>query len=226
MRRGTKMTAIKIAPSILAADMTRLGDEVRGVLDGGADYIHVDVMDGNFVPNLSFGLPVVSSLRRAFPEAFLDVHLMITKPGRYVKAFVESGASSLTVHAEADAPEYIGLALEDIRSYGIGAGISLRPKTPAASALRWLDLLDLILVMTVEPGFGGQSFITDTLPKIRELRTAVTAQGRECDIEVDGGVTPSTAPLAIGAGANVLVAGSAVFGQSDRRAAIEILRCK
>lgn len=226
MRPGAKMTMIKIAPSILAADVTRLGDEVREVLDGGADYIHVDVMDGYFVPNLSFGLPVVTSLRRAFPEAFLDVHLMITKPGRYIKAFAESGASSITVHAEADVPEYIGLALEEIHSYGIGAGVSIRPKTPAAAAERWLDILDLILVMTVEPGFGGQHFITDTLLKIRELRSTITARGLCCDIEVDGGVTPATAPLAIQAGANVLVAGSAIFGQSDRSAAMEKLRCK
>ena len=220
------MTSIKIAPSILAADMSKLGDEVRDVLDGGADYIHVDVMDGYFVPNLSFGLPVVSGLRKAFPDAFLDVHLMITKPGRYIKAFTEMGASLITVHIEADVPEYIGLALEETKSRGVKAGVSIRPKTPVKAIEPWLSMLDLVLVMTVEPGFGGQSFIMDTLPKIRELRGIISERQLDCDIEVDGGVTPATSKLAVEAGANVLVAGSAVFGASDRRSAIENLRCR
>ena len=220
------MTTLKIAPSILAADMSCLGDEVREVLAGGAEYIHVDVMDGYFVPNLSFGLPVVSSLRKAFPEAFLDVHLMVTQPGRFVKAFAESGASNLTIHVEADVPAYTGLALEEIRSRGVRTGISLRPKTPVSAIEPLLDMLDLVLVMTVEPGFGGQSFMTDMLPKIREIRSIIEERGLDCDIEVDGGITVETAPLAVEAGANILVAGSAVFGKSDRRDAIEKLRCR
>lgn len=220
------MTNIKIAPSILAADLARLGDEVRDVLDGGAEYIHVDVMDGYFVPNLSFGLPIVTSLRRAFPEAFLDVHLMITQPGRYVHAFAEEGASLITVHAEADDPAYIGLALDEIRAHGVRSCVSLRPKTPISALERWLDVLDMVLIMTVEPGFGGQSFMMDQLGKIRELRSIIEERRLSCDIEVDGGITPETAPLAIAAGANVLVSGSAVFRRSDRRAAIEQLRGK
>ena len=226
MRPELDMTTIKIAPSILAADMTRLGDEIRDVLDGGADYIHVDVMDGNFVPNLSFGLPVVSGLRKAFPDAFLDVHLMITRPGRYIKAFAESGASLITVHAEADEPAYIGLALEETHSRGVLAGVSLRPKTPVYVVERWLDIVDMVLVMTVEPGFGGQSFIMDTLQKISEIRSMIETRGLNCTIEVDGGVTEETAPLAAEAGASILVAGSSVFGQKDRRAAMEKLRCR
>ena len=220
------MTNIKIAPSILAADLSRLGDEVRDVLDAGAEYIHVDVMDGYFVPNLSFGLPIVTSLRKAFPDAFLDVHLMIKQPGRYVHAFAEEGASLITVHAEADNPAYIGLALEEIREHGVRTCVSLRPKTPVQALERWLDDLDMVLVMTVEPGFGGQSFMMDQLPKIRELRGIIEERGLSCDIEVDGGITPTTAPIAMEAGANILVSGSAVFGQTDRRAAIQKLRGK
>ncbi len=220
------MTNIRIAPSILAADLSRLGDEVRDVLDGGADYIHVDVMDGYFVPNLSFGIPIVTSLRKAFPEAFLDVHLMIKQPGRFVKAFVEEGASLITIHAEADDPAYIGLALNEIRAHGVRTCVSLRPKTSISALERWLDDLDMVLIMTVEPGFGGQSFMLDQLGKIQELRAAIEARGLNCDIEVDGGITAKTAPLAIEAGANVLVSGSAVFGRKDRRTAIEELRCR
>ena len=220
------MTEIKIAPSILAADPTCLGAEVRDVLDGGADYIHVDVMDGQFVPNLSFGLPVVEGLRRAFPEAFLDVHLMIKQPGRFIKAFAEAGASHLTIHAEADIPAYVLLALEEIHSRGLRAGLSLRPKTPLESAINCLEMVDMILIMTVEPGFGGQSFMTGMLPRLRALRKEIDQRGLCCDLEVDGGVTPATARLSVEAGANVLVAGSAVFGQPDRRRAIESLRVR
>ena len=220
------MTSIKIAPSILAADFTRLGDDVREALDAGAEYIHVDVMDGYFVPNISIGVPVVNSLRKAFPEAFLDVHLMIREPGRYVAAFADVGASLLTIHVEADYPEYIDLALQDIRRHGIKSSLALRPKTPASAVEPWIDTLDMVLPMTVEPGFGGQSFMMDQLPKIRQLRTMIEERGLDCDVEIDGGVTPETAPLAIEAGANVLVAGSAVFGKADRRAAIAGLRCK
>lgn len=220
------MSKIKIAPSILSADFTRLGDDVRQVLDGGADYIHVDVMDGVFVPNISIGVPVVKSLRKAFPEAFLDVHLMITKPGRYVGAFADAGADLLTLHAEADEPENISAAIDDTLSRGLKASVSVKPKTPASAVLSWLDRLDMILVMTVEPGFGGQSFMHDQLPKIREIRELIERDGLDCDLEVDGGIAPDTAPLVIEAGANVLVAGSSVFGCPDRAEIIEKLRCK
>ena len=220
------MSSIKISPSILAADFTRLGEDVREVLDAGAEYIHVDVMDGYFVPNISIGVPVVNSLRKAFPDAFLDVHLMIREPGRYVAAFADVGASLLTIHVEADYPEYIDLALQEIRKHGMKSCLALRPKTPASAVEPWLDTLDMVLPMTVEPGFGGQSFMMDQLPKIRELRTMIEERGLACDIEIDGGVTPDTAPLAVEAGANVLVAGSAVFGKRDRREVIARLRCK
>ena len=226
MLRENIMPTIKIAPSILSADFTRLGDEVRQALDGGAEYIHVDVMDGVFVPNISIGVPVVKSLRRAFPGAFLDVHLMITRPVRYVDAFADAGASLLTFHVEADEPENIGAAIAAAKSRNLGVCLSVKPKTPAESLAPWLDLLDMILVMTVEPGFGGQSFMFDQLPKIRELRGEIKRHGFSCDLEVDGGIAPDTAPLAVEAGANVLVAGSAVFGKADRAAAIRELRLK
>ena len=161
MHRESDMSNLKIAPSILSADFTRLGDDVREVLDGGADCIHVDVMDGVFVPNISIGVPVVKSLRRAFPEAFLDVHLMITKPGRYVGAFADAGADLLTIHVESDEPQRITEALAAIRARGVKSGLSLKPKTSASLVLPWLEMIDRIQVMTVEPGFGGQSFMAD-----------------------------------------------------------------
>ena len=226
MRQEIEMSSIKIAPSILAADFARLGEDVREVLDAGAEYIHVDVMDGYFVPNISIGIPVVYSLRKAFPDAFLDVHLMIREPGRYVAAFADVGSSLLTIHVEADYPEYIDVALKEIRNHGMKACLALRPKTPASAVEPWIDGLDMVLPMTVQPGFGGQSFMMDQLAKIRELRAMIEERGLDCDVEIDGGVTPDTAPLAIDAGANVLVAGSAVFGKTDRREAIDRLRCK
>ena len=215
---------IKIAPSILSADFARLGEEVRDVLAGGADYIHVDVMDGVFVPNISIGVPVVKSLRKAVPEAFLDVHLMITEPVRYAETFCKAGADLLMFHVESDTPENISRALEITRAHGVKTGLTVEPATPASAVAPWLKDLDMILVMTVEPGFGGQSFMADQLPKIRELRAMIEAENPACELEVDGGVAPDTAPLVIEAGANVLVAGSAVFGKTDRAAAIRAIR--
>lgn len=218
------MTTEKIAPSILSADFTRLGDEVAEVLRGGADYVHVDVMDGIFVPNISIGVPVVESLRRAFPTAFLDVHLMITQPVRYVGAFCGAGASLLTFHVEADTPENITRAMEDTRRYGVKTGLSVKPNTCWQALESWLAELDMALVMTVEPGFGGQKFMANQMQKVSALRARLDEINPACDLEVDGGIGPETAPVALRAGANVLVAGSAVFGAADRAARIQALR--
>lgn len=209
------MTKIKIAPSILAADFTRLGDEVTRALAAGADYVHVDVMDGMFVPNISMGVPLVESLRKAFPEVFLDVHLMVVQPVRYVDEFCEAGASLVTCHVEADAPENITAALGLARSYHVKTGLSLKPATPASALEPWLAELDQVLVMTVEPGFGAQKFMEDMMPKVSAIRRRLDEVNPDCDLEVDGGIRLDTAGAAIRAGANVLVSGSAVFGSED-----------
>ena len=224
MQRVTLMTNIKIAPSILAADFTRLDDEIKDVLDAGADYIHIDVMDGQFVPNISIGVPEVQSIRSAFPDAFLDVHLMIVRPQNFVEAFVKAGASHITVHLEADAPENITEALALARSMGVRTGLSIKPATPAVALERWLKELDMVLVMTVEPGFGAQKFMTDQLAKVAEIRARLDTVNPACDVEVDGGINPQTAPMAVAAGANVLVSGSAIFGHDDYAAIIRQLR--
>ena len=215
------MRTIKIAPSILAAGFTDLRKEIGNVLEAGAAYIHVDVMDGHFVPNISIGVPVVRSIRNAFPDAFFDVHLMITEPVQYAEAFCKAGASHLTFHVEADTPENITAALERTKSLGVRTGLSVKPKTPASALKPWLRDLDMVLVMTVEPGFGGQKFMADQMEKVTAIRKELDEINPDCDVEVDGGIDRQTAPVVINAGANVLVAGSAVFGHRNYADIIE-----
>ena len=212
---------IKIAPSILSADFANLERDIQRI--SAADYVHVDVMDGVFVPNISIGIPVVKSIRPT-TELPLDVHLMIVRPVRYVEQFCDAGADLVTVHVEADTEEGIHAAIEKIHAKGKRAGIVLKPKTPAEAALPFLEEVELILVMTVEPGFGGQSFMADMMPKLRQLREWIDQRDLACELEVDGGITPKNAPLVIEAGANVLVSGSAVYGADDIPAAIAALR--
>lgn len=214
---------LKIAPSILSADFMKLGAEIEEIRAGGADYVHVDVMDGNFVPNLSLGLPVLKSLRAA-TDMFLDVHLMIHAPHRYVGRFCEAGADRVCFHVEADEPQDLLAAIGEVKAAGKQVALSLKPRTPASVMLPYVDRLDMILVMTVEPGFGGQSFMEDQLPKIRGLRALINQMRPGCELEVDGGIDAGTAPLVVDAGASVLVAGSAVFGRENRAEAIAELR--
>ncbi len=212
---------IQIAPSILSADFSALGAEVRAVEEGGADWIHVDVMDGRFVPNLTIGPLVVAALRKV-TRLPLDVHLMIVEPERYIEDFAGAGADVISVHVEAST--HLQRTLRRIRELGKRAGVVLNPHTPE-DALRYvLDDLDLILVMSVNPGLGGQAFLPQVLPKVAALRRMIDASGFPIDLEIDGGITPATAPAVVEAGARVLVAGSAVFGQPDRAAAIRALR--
>ena len=214
-----KTRPLLIAPSILAADFARLGEEVRAIDAAGADYIHIDVMDGHFVPNISFGTPIMDAIRGVTKKPF-DVHLMIAPVDPYLESFARAGADIITVHAEAG--PHLDRTLQAIRAMGKKAGVSLNPATPASVLKHVLDRLDLILVMSVNPGFGGQSFIPAMLEKISEIRDMV--QGRNIDIEVDGGITRHNAGDVVRAGANVLVAGSAIFKTKDYAAEIRAIR--
>ena len=212
---------IKIAPSILSADFGCLDRELRSVET--ADYIHFDVMDGVFVPNISFGMPILKCVRK-LTKLPLDVHLMIEKPIRYVLEFADLGADIITVHAESDEQREILKAIEDVKNAGKRCGISIKPATPVSALEEYLELVDLILVMTVEPGFGGQKFIAEMADKIRCVRKLVDERGLKCEIEVDGGINSHTAEICVESGADVLVAGSSIFGEKYRDKAILELR--
>ncbi len=213
---------IRLAPSILAADFTRLGEQIAEVEAAGADYIHIDVMDGRFVPNITMGPFIVEAVRRvtALP---LDVHLMIVEPEKHIQAFADAGASFLSVHVEAT--QHLHRVVQQIRQAGVRPSVVLNPHTPAVAIKEILPFVDMVLAMTVNPGFGGQSFIPETLPKLREIRDLIQATGRAIDLEVDGGIDERTAPLVIAHGANVLVAGTSVFGAPEgSTAALHALR--
>ena len=214
---------VKVAPSILSADFVNLERDIRALKTTGADYVHVDVMDGLFVPNITIGIPVVAAIRR-ITDMPLDVHLMIDRPLRYVDDFCKAGSDLLTVHVEADTQENTLAALKRIRKNGVRAAISVKPKTPAEAVLPFLPYCDLILVMTVEPGFGGQSFMQDMMPKLKTIRGYIDAQNPGCELEVDGGVNTETARICRENGANVLVAGSAYFKAADPAAFVRAVK--
>ena len=213
----------KIAPSILSADFANLERDIHDLEKNGADWVHVDIMDGIFVPNISIGIPVVKALRPV-TDLPLDVHLMIDRPIRYVEEFIKAGADWLTIHVEADQPQNTLAALDKIRELGCKAGLVLKPKTPAEAAIPYLEKCDMILVMTVEPGFGGQKFMADQMPKIKKLREMLDKVNPSCIIEVDGGVDAVTHAVCKENGAEVLVAGSAYFKAEDRAAFVKTVQ--
>ena len=213
----------KIAPSVLAADFANLESAVRDIAANGGDWVHVDVMDGIFVPNISIGIPVVAALRKV-TDLPLDVHLMIDRPIRYVEEFVKAGADYLSVHIEADQPHNILDALDKIHALGCKTGIVLKPKTPAEAAIPYLEKCDLVMVMTVEPGFGGQKFMVDQMPKVAQLREWLDDVNPDCLLEIDGGVDSNTHTLCKENGADVLVAGSAYFKAADRAAFVKTIQ--
>jgi len=214
---------IKISPSILSADFGNMERDIRNLKVAGAEYVHVDIMDGHFVPNISMGFPMVEALRK-ITDLVLDVHLMIDRPLRYAERFCKAGADILTIHVEADTEENTLEALKIIKACGVKPAICVKPKTPAEAVLPFLELCDLVLVMTVEPGFGGQSFMSDMMPKVSQIRKYIEERNPSCELEVDGGVNTTTGKTCIEAGANVLVAGSAYFKAEDPAAFVSALK--
>ncbi|MEH7415443.1 ribulose-phosphate 3-epimerase [Neobacillus drentensis] len=212
---------VKIAPSILSADFSKLGEEIIAVDQAGADYIHIDVMDGHFVPNITIG-PLIVEAVRPVTKLPLDVHLMIDNPDQYIEAFAKAGADFITVHVEAS--RHLHRTIQSIKSFGIKAGVVLNPATPVESIQHIIGDIDMVLLMSVNPGFGGQTFIPEVLPKIRKVKEMAEQKGLSIEIEIDGGVNPETARQCIEAGATVLVAGSAVYNQEDYKQAISQLR--
>ncbi|MEQ2526441.1 ribulose-phosphate 3-epimerase [Bacillaceae bacterium CLA-AA-H227] len=212
---------VKIAPSILSADFSKLGEEIKDVERGGAELIHVDVMDGHFVPNITIG-PLIVDAIRPVTMLPLDVHLMIENPDQYIEAFAKAGADYITVHVEAC--RHLHRTIQNIKSYGIKAGVVLNPATPVSTIEHIIEDIDMVLLMTVNPGFGGQKFISSVVPKIRQVKEMADAKGLDIDIEIDGGVNTETAKLCTDAGATILVAGSAVYDKEDRQKAIEELK--
>ncbi|PGM54801.1 ribulose-phosphate 3-epimerase [Bacillus sp. AFS053548] len=212
---------VKIAPSILSANFAKLGEEILDVERGGADYIHVDVMDGHFVPNITIG-PLIVEAIRPVTKLPLDVHLMIEKPDQYIEQFVKAGADIITVHVEACT--HLHRTIQTIKSFGIKAGVVLNPATPVSTIEQIIDDVDMVLLMTVNPGFGGQKFIHSVVPKIKQVANLIKERNLSVEIEIDGGVDEHTAKICIEAGATVLVAGSAVYNKEDRKEAIEKIR--
>ena len=212
---------VKIASSILAADFAKLGEEIASI--ESADYVHFDVMDGMFVPNISFGFPVLESVRK-MTDMILDVHLMIDKPSQYAARFARAGGDIITFHVEAEESSKVRTTIEEIQGSGKKAGLSIKPNTPVDALLPYINTIDLVLVMTVEPGYGGQAFIKDSIPKIMEIRNIINDKNLNCELEVDGGINIETARLCVDAGANVLVAGSDIFRADNRKKHIAELR--
>lgn len=212
---------IKLAPSILSADFSKLAEDVKKVEDAGCEYLHIDVMDGHFVPNITLGPMIVKSLRDK-SKMFFDAHLMIENPDNYIKDFVDSGCDMIVVHEEACT--HLHRTIQNIKSFGIKAGVALNPATPIETIKHILTDIDMVLIMTVNPGFGGQSFIESTLYKIKELRNLINEKGLSIDIQVDGGIKPDNVKKVVDAGANIIVAGSAIFGSDDIEETVKLFR--